>query len=66
MTDWTTTWHGDNCTARGCVRAGNDLIMPGHPDDRKEINESLESGLLTRDEVLKCAYRVVRTVKELK
>jgi len=66
MTDWTTTWHGDNCTARGCVRAGNDLIMPGHSDDQKEIRESLESGLLTRDEVLKCAYRVVRTVKELK
>ncbi len=66
MTDWTTTWHGDNCTARGCVRAGNDLIMPGHTDDQKEIRESLESGLLTRDEVLKCAYRVVRTVKELK
>lgn len=29
MTDWTTTQVGDDCTAPGCMRAGNDLVMPG-------------------------------------
>ena len=29
MTDWTTTEQGDSCTASGCMRAGNDLVMPG-------------------------------------
>ena len=65
MTDWTTTWHGDNCTATGCVAAGNDLIMPGHPDDMDDIRKSLKDGTLSRDDVLKCAYRVVRTIVEV-
>ena len=33
MTDWTTTEHGEDCTASGCMRAGNDLVMPGQFSD---------------------------------
>ena len=62
MTDWTTTWHGDNCSAAGCVLAGNDLTMPGHPDDLWNIKEALKQGTLTLEDIRKCAYRVVRTV----
>lgn len=28
MTDWTTTEVDEKCTASGCMRAGNDLVMP--------------------------------------
>ncbi len=62
MTDWTTTWHGDNCSAKGCVLAGNDLTMPGHPQDIDDISEALKEGVLTIEDIRKCAYRVVRTV----
>ena len=31
MTDWTTTEQGPGCTAAGCIRAGNDLIMRESP-----------------------------------
>ena len=62
MSDWTTTWHGDNCTAAGCVKAGNDLNMPGSVGDVEALKESLDSGLISRDDLLKCALRVVRTI----
>ncbi len=65
MTDWTTTWHGDNCTATGCVLAGNDLIMPGHPSDTENIEGSLEEGTLTIEDIKKCVYRTVRTIFRL-
>ncbi|MCR4590821.1 MAG: glycoside hydrolase family 3 C-terminal domain-containing protein [Lachnospiraceae bacterium] len=62
MSDWTTTWQGDNCTATGCIKAGNDLNMPGCLDDVNELKESLENGDISREDLLKCAYRVVRTI----
>lgn len=37
MTDWTTTMAGDDCTASGCMRAGNDLVMPGSPSDHENM-----------------------------
>ena len=47
MTDWTTTHYGEACTASGCIRAGNDLIMPGIPQDHENIRKALEDGSLT-------------------
>ena len=41
MTDWTTTEQGEDCTAAGCMRAGNDLIMPGQPSDQDNIRQAL-------------------------
>src|SRR5699024_5062270 len=35
MTDWTTTEQGPDCTAAGCMRAGNDVVMPGQPSDHE-------------------------------
>lgn len=46
MTDWTTTHHGLDCTASGCMRAGNDLIMPGIVQDHENLRKTLEDGSL--------------------
>ena len=47
MTDWATTLQGDDCTAAGCMRAGNDLVMPGVTGDHENLKEELAAGTLT-------------------
>lgn len=60
MTDWTTTEVGDPaCTASGCMRAGNDLVMPGAKSDAENMRAELKSGALDRNDVLACASRVL-------
>lgn len=51
MTDWTTTQKGPDCTASGCMRAGNDLVMPGVPNDHKDIKAALVDGSLTVEQL---------------
>lgn len=51
MTDWTTTHNGPECTASGCMRAGNDLVMPGIPQDHENMRRELEEGSLKLDEL---------------
>lgn len=49
MTDWATTGFGlpagghkyDYSNAAGCVKAGNDLVMPGYQNDKDEIIRSV-------------------------
>ena len=41
MTDWTTTNTGHGSSAAKCIRAGNDLIMPGRVSDQAEIERAL-------------------------
>ena len=62
MTDWTTTTDstGGICTAPGCIRAGNDMIMPGTHQDHEEIRRALEDGSLTLRELRWCVYNTVR------
>ena len=62
MTDWTTTEHGDNCTASGCMRAGNDLVMPGAFSDRDNLNQELADGTLCMDDLKACISRLVNIV----
>jgi len=62
MTDWTSTWHGDGCSASGCVKAGNDLIMPGSREDLKDIEGALKEGLIGIDDIKANAYHIVRTI----
>lgn len=64
MTDWTTTENGPDCTASGCVRAGNDLVMPGQFADQDDIRAALGDGTLSLDDLRACATRVVRTVMQ--
>ncbi|MDD6039368.1 MAG: glycoside hydrolase family 3 C-terminal domain-containing protein [bacterium] len=51
MTDWTTTNQGDDCTAAGCMRAGNDLVMPGTDEDQVNLKQELADGTLSMDDV---------------
>lgn len=62
MTDWTTTEHGEDCTAAGCIRAGNDLIMPGQFSDHENIRGELDDGTLSMDALKACVARIVRTI----
>lgn len=62
MTDWTTTEHGSDCTASGCIQAGNDLIMPGQFSDHDSIRQALERGDLQLSQLKKCAANIVRVI----
>lgn len=62
MTDWTTTEHGEDCTAAGCMRAGNDLIMPGQMSDHTNMRQELEEGYLIEKELRTCISRLVRVI----
>ena len=55
MTDWTTTnvqIQGE-CTAAGCMRAGNDMVMPGMEEDHENIRKELKEGTLDIRELKK-------------
>ena len=72
MTDWnTTTTKQDPKGAHGpasaalCIKAGNDMIMPGCDADVKGILAGLESGILTKAELETCAGRILRVSKLL-
>ncbi len=59
MTDWTTTHNGPDCTASGCMRAGNDLVMPGIPGDHDNIRAALADGSLPLEQLkLRIAHLV--------
>lgn len=63
MTDWTTTTSdGGKCTASGCIRSGNDLIMPGFDADSDNLRAELAAGTLKRAELEACASRIIRCI----
>ncbi len=64
MTDWTTTEHGDDCTAAGCLRAGNDLICPGNVSDHENIRSELIDGQLSQDEIRRCVARLINVCRQ--
>jgi len=61
MTDWTTTTHSTRgvCTASGCIRAGNDMIMPGTEGDREDIRRELQKGTLSIKELKWCIANTI-------
>ena len=63
MTDWTTTNAGKkDCTAPGCMRAGNDLVMPGMQNDADDLAEELKTGALAREDLQACIARLVNVI----
>ena len=62
MTDWCTTEVDDRCTASGCMRAGNDLVMPGQFSDQENIRRALADGTLSEEQLRDCVTRLVRIV----
>ncbi len=76
MTDWLVTGGVDlgkgrhpYASAAGCVKAGNDITMPGMPSDREDIMKALSDPehpyTLTRAELQVCAGRVLRMILKL-
>ncbi len=62
MTDWLTTVMSEHCTAAGCMRAGNDLVMPGQQTDLDNLKEELNKGTLSEKDLEKCAANVLRII----
>lgn len=61
MTDWTTTNVSPRgiCTAAGCMRAGNDMVMPGMPMDHENLRKELDEGTLDIRELRRCICNTV-------
>ena len=62
ITDWVTTQQGPDCTASGCMRAGNDLVMPGSMKDQKNLREELDAGTLSQEELKRSVCRIVELI----
>ena len=62
MTDWTTTEKGPDCTASGCMRAGNDLVMPGAFIDKENLEKELAEGTLKVEDLKACISRLVHII----
>lgn len=62
MTDWTTTEQDMSCTASGCMRAGNDLVMPGACCDRENLQAELKEGTLKLSDLRACISRLVEII----
>jgi beta-glucosidase len=61
MTDWTSTQKG--CADNGmCMKAGNDLIMPGGKYYQKQLLKSLDAGEITDDDVRTCARNIINAI----
>lgn len=58
MSDWTTTGAGGSSPVE-CMRAGNDLIMPGTEVDIAEIREAVRTGRLPIEDVRYCVGHLV-------
>ena len=73
MTDWGTTGvPGSNrgqkydcCYASDCIRAGNDLIMPGSKRDLDYLLADLETGKLDSEDVRRCGGRILRLLRSI-
>ena len=61
MTDWFSTNPGLGKNDL-CIKAGNDLIMPGTPMAEMEIRTGLKKGTITPKELKRCCANVVRSI----
>ena len=59
MSDWTTTLPEAGSIPHLCVKAGNDLIMPGMKSDLDQIQQAFENGDLQEEEIRACAQRLI-------
>lgn len=65
MSDWNTTVPEDGSVSWKCAAAGNDIIMPGNPEDDANIRKAYERGELSEEAIRACAGRVIALVKKL-
>ena len=65
MSDWNTTVPENGSVPWKCVAAGNDIIMPGNPDDDKNIRQAYKEGKLTEEEIRNCAGHLASMIRRL-
>lgn len=65
MSDWNTTVPEDGSVPWMCADAGNDLIMPGNPEDAENIRQAFEQGRLSEEKVRSCAGRMLALIRRL-
>ena len=73
ITDWgVTTDIGDQSgqkygrtSSSGCIKAGNDLIMPGSQRDVDRILRALDEGRLTDQDLRSCVNHILRMMERL-
>ena len=63
MTDWMST-NKNFASSYKSIKAGNDLMMPGLPIDRKDILKAYKKGLLTEEEIRLSAKRMLKAILE--
>ena len=63
MTDWFSTGKDCGDTAL-CMAVGNDLIMPGGKNYKKEILNGVKRGTIKEEDVKRCCKRVVKAIFE--
>ena len=51
-----------DAAAAGCMRAGNDVVMPGCENDQVNLSTELASGSLKKADLEACVSRLVRCV----
>ena len=61
MTDWMST-SKKQADAAMCMKAGNDLVMPGSKNDLKQIKAGLKDSRITVSEVERSARQVLRSI----
>ncbi|MGM9590311.1 MAG: glycoside hydrolase family 3 protein [Faecousia sp.] len=59
MSDWNTTVPEDGSIPWRCAAAGNDIIMPGNPQDAANIRQALKEGFLSEEAIRACAGRII-------
>ncbi len=65
MSDWNTTVPEDGSSPWKCAAAGNDIIMPGNPEDDADIRRAYREGELSGEEIRACAGRVIALADRL-
>lgn len=61
MTDWFSTNPGQGSNP-GCIRAGNDLIMPGGRSFKLALRWALLTGKLKKEDLYRCCSHVVKSI----
>ena len=65
MSDWNTTVPADGSISWKCAVAGNDIIMPGNPQDDENIRQACERGELSEEAIRTCGRRVLAMIRKL-
>lgn len=65
MSDWNTTVPEDGAVPWKCAAAGNDIIMPGNPEDAENIRRAYRQGILSERAVRSCAARIFALIQKL-